>query len=104
MNITYLELCTTDLIAQRDFYSQVLELPVQLSADTLTVQAGNTELVFIQAPTDFDGAYHFAFNIPENQFHAAKSWISERIPLLQEESGKKEFHSEIWNSDSVYFK
>jgi hypothetical protein len=104
MNITYLELCTKDLVAQQDFYSQVLELPVESSADKLTVKAGSTELMFIQAPTDFDGAYHFAFNIPENQFHAAKKWISTRISLLHEESGKDEFESESWDSQSVYFK
>src|ERR1044071_7644815 len=102
MNITYLELCTTDLIALRDFYSQVLELPVELSADQLTVQAGITELVFMLAPVDFDGAYHFAFNIPENQFHAAKQWISTRIHLLHEESGKDEFESESWDSNSSF--
>ncbi len=104
MNIIYLELCTTDLIAQRDFYSQVLELPVELSVDKLTVKAGSTELVFIKAPVDFDGAYHFAFNIPENQFHEAKEWIAARIPLLHEESGKDEFESESWDSQSLYIK
>src|SRR5262245_54691838 len=104
MNIAYLELPTRDLVAQRDFYSQVLELPVNLSAEKLEVQAGETVLVFIQAEPDFDGAYHFAFNIPENQFLSAKAWISERIPLLHDENGEDEFASESWNSQSVYFK
>jgi hypothetical protein len=104
MNITYLELPTKDLIMQRDFYAQILELPVELSVDKLAVQVGSTEFVFTQAPVDFDGAYHFAFNIPENQFRAAKVWISSRIPLLHEESGKDEFESESWDSQSVYFK
>jgi hypothetical protein len=104
MNIKSLELYAKDLIAQRDYYSQVLELPVKLSAEKLEVQAGETKLIFTQADTDFDGAYHFAFNIPENQFHAAKAWISNRIPLLHDETGKDEFESESWNSNSVYFK
>ena len=104
MNITRLELSTVDLQAQRDFYSNVLELQVDLSADRLEVQAGNTILVFTQAPSNFDGAYHFAFNIPENQFSAAKGWISSRIPLLHDETGKEEFDSASWNSHSVYFK
>jgi catechol-2,3-dioxygenase len=104
LNISYLELSAKDLRAQRDLYTNILELPVKLDSSILEVKTGKTALLFIQAPTDFDGAYHFAFNIPENQFHAAKSWISERIPLLHEESGKEEFHSESWNSDSVYFK
>ena len=104
MEITRLELCAQDLIGQQDFYLQVLELPVDFSAEKLEVQAGNTNLVFTQAEPDFDGAYHFAFNIPENQFLAAKAWISERIPLLHDESGQAEFASESWNSHSVYFK
>lgn len=104
MNITYLELPAIDLIAQRDFYSQILALPVHLSAEKLEVQAGETELVFTRADPDFDGAYHFAFNIPENQFRAAKAWISERIRLLDDENGQDEFTSESWNSQSAYFK
>lgn len=104
MNITYLELPARDLIAQRDFYSRVLELPVELSADRLELKAGKTTLAFIRAETDFAGAYHFAFNIPENQFPAAKEWLSNRILLLKDESGKDEFTSENWNSNSFYFK
>jgi hypothetical protein len=104
MNITYLELPARDLMTQRDFYSQVLELPVELSADRLELKAGKTTLAFIRAETDFAGAYHFAFNIPENQFPAAKEWLSNRILLLKDESGKDEFTSENWNSNSFYFK
>ena len=104
MNITRLELLTLNLQAQRDFYANILEMPVEPTSSNLEVKAGQTELIFSQAPADFDGAYHFAFNIPENQFPAAKKWISERIPLLRDETGKDEFNSESWNSDSVYFK
>jgi hypothetical protein len=104
MNITKLELPTIDLGAQKHFYENILELPVKLTSSNLEVKAGTTELIFIQPSTHFDGAYHFAFNIPENQFPAAKKWISERIALLRDETGKDEFNSESWNSDSVYFK
>ena len=104
MNITRLELLAADLQAQRDFYANMLELPAKLTPSGLEVKTRKTDLVFTQARADFDGAYHFAFNIPENQFHAAKAWISQRSPLLRDESGKDEFNSESWNSDSVYFK
>lgn len=104
MNIRKLELLTANLQVQKDFYENILEIPVTLTSSNLEVKAGQTELVFTQAPADFEGAYHFAFNIPENQFHAAKKWISERIPVLRDESGKDEFNSDSWNSDSVYFK
>jgi catechol-2,3-dioxygenase len=104
MVITGLELLTLDLHAQKDFYANILELPVELTSSGLEVKAGETDVLFTQAPPDFDGAFHFAFNIPENQIHAAKDWISNRVPLLRDESGKDEFASESWNSHSVYFK
>lgn len=104
MKITYLELPTKDLHAQRDFYAKVLELPAELNSSGSVVRAGNTDILFTQAAPDFEGAYHFTFNIPENQFHAAKEWISSRLKLLQDEDGKNEFASESWNSNSVYFK
>jgi hypothetical protein len=105
MNIKRLELLTANLNIQKDFYENILELPVKLTSSNLEVKAGQTELIFTQAPADdFDGAYHFAFNIPENRFQAAKAWISGRNPLLRDENGKDEFNSENWNSDSVYFK
>ena len=103
MKITRLELLTNDLQAQRDFYADVLELPVNLTSSGLEVQAGETELVFKQAWSDFDGAYHFAFNIPENQYDAAKRWIKSRISLLKDKTGKEDFESKTWRSDSVYF-
>lgn len=103
MNITRLELLSADLEAQKDFYANVLELPVRRDSSILEVKAGQTELFFTESPK-FDGAYHFAFNIPENQFDSAKIWISSRVLLLRDEAGKDEFHSENWNSSSVYFK
>jgi len=104
MNIIRLELPTKDLIAQQDYYANVLELPVTLSAEQLEVKAGGTILVFTQADANFDGAYHFALNISENRFHSAKAWVASRTPLLKDTAGKDEFQSEDWNSDSVYFK
>ncbi|MEP7135877.1 MAG: hypothetical protein ABI904_13180 [Chloroflexota bacterium] len=104
MKITRFELPAKDLPAQMNFYSSALGLPVTLSDTRLEIKAGKTDLVFTQATSDFDGAYHFAFNIPENQFSAAKAWISSRIPLLHDETGRDEFDSDSWNSNSVYFK
>jgi catechol-2,3-dioxygenase len=103
MNISRLELSAKDLPAQRDFYGNILELPVTLDSATLDVKAGETNLVFTQAPSEFMGAYHFAFNIPQNQYQAAKQWIASRIPLLQDNTGKEDFESTTWNSTSLYF-
>jgi catechol 2,3-dioxygenase-like lactoylglutathione lyase family enzyme len=104
MDIIYLELPAKDLQAQKKYYSEALGLPVKISAGRLEVQAGKTELVFTQSHLRFEGAYHFAFNIPENQFRDAKDWIDRRVPLLKDVDGRDEFSSESWNSHSVYFK
>lgn len=104
MNITYLELRTKDLQKQYDFYSNILGLSVNRLSTKLEIQTGTTTLVFTQAEPDFDGAYHFAFNIPENQLAAAILWSSGRFPLLHDDTGKEIFDSKSWNSDSVYFK
>ncbi len=104
MFINRLELPTLDLIAQRDYYANVLELPVQLEGDSLLVKAGRTDLVFTQASSGWEGAYHFCFNIPENQFPLAKAWLSARIPLLKDEKRNDEFTGKSWNSISLYFK
>jgi catechol-2,3-dioxygenase len=104
VNITGLELAIKDLQAQKDFYTKILELPAKSTSSGLEVKAGKTEILYTQAPPDFEGAYHFAFNIPENLFRQAKAWISSRVPLLRDESGKDEFPFEAWNSHSLYFK
>lgn len=104
MRIKRLNILTDDLIAQKEYYSNVLELPVHLEEDDLLVQAGKTEIIFTQSPAHWTGAYHFAFNIPENQFLQAKGWLSKRIPLLKDAQGNDEFKSETWNSISLYFK
>jgi hypothetical protein len=103
MNIQRIELLTVDLEAQRDFYTNILELPTEPTPSQLLVKAGATEILFTQAPSGFDGAYHFAFNIPENQYLKAKQWASGRFTLLRDKSGKEDFPSQSWNSDSFYF-
>jgi hypothetical protein len=103
MNILELEISAVDLPAQRDFYANVLELPVTLDSAILEVKAGQTVLRFTQAPSEFIGAYHFAFNIPENQYQAAKQWIASRVPLLRDKTGQEDFESQSWTSTSLYF-
>ena len=104
MLIKRLELLTSDLIHQREFYSTVLELPAQLEKDSLLIQAGKTNLIFKQAPADWQGAYHVCFNIPANQFVNAKAWLTSKISLLKDEKGNDEFTGGSWNSSSTYFK
>jgi catechol-2,3-dioxygenase len=74
MRISQLELWTSRLSEQRRFYAQVLGLPVtDDGAQRFTLQVGETRLVWHQAVVLLPGVYHFAFNIPENQFAVAKA-------------------------------
>jgi catechol 2,3-dioxygenase-like lactoylglutathione lyase family enzyme len=103
MNFQKVELLSVNLQAQKDFYTNTLGLATEATVAGLLVQTGTTEILFRPAPSNFDGAYHFAFNIPENQYQNAKQWISARVPLLKDKSGKEDFGSESWNSESLYF-
>lgn len=104
MLIKRLQLLTLDLVKQKEFYSSILDLPVNSENDSLYIQAGKTDLIFKQAPSGWEGAYHFCFNIPENKFVECKQWISEKIPLLKDDKGNDEFIGDAWNSSSIYFK
>ncbi|MBI3152003.1 MAG: hypothetical protein HYZ21_07725 [Chloroflexi bacterium] len=104
MFIRRLEILTLDLVAQKEYYASLLELPVRLEGDSLFVQAGKTDLVFTQAPVHWVGQYHFCFNVPENKFEQAKAWLSAKTSLLQDDKGNDEFKSPTWNATSLYFK
>jgi catechol-2,3-dioxygenase len=103
VHITSLRLLAPDLPAQAAFYTRVLGLPlIHDDADELTFQAGATRLSFAAAPAGDQGAYHFAFNIPENQFASAKAWLAARVPLLRNQDGADEFDFSHWDAHAVY--
>ena len=105
MQITRLELHTSDLKEQALFYGETLGLDTRIIAGTqVLVRAGASELVFTQAEENRHCLYHFAFNIPENQFETAKKWLGLRAGLLANEDGNTTINSETWNSQSLYFK
>ena len=104
MDIRELRLVTSDLAMQRDFYAHCLSLTASIATpDRLTLQIGTSRLIFIQAPLDAHQIYHFAFNIPSQQFAEAKAWIARRVPLLTDHSGADEFYFEAWNAHALYF-
>lgn len=103
MRIHELRLPTTDLPAQLAFYRDVLRLPVvESGAEHLAVQAGTTRLVFT-SEGEAAPVYHFAFNVPRNQFASARQWIEARVPLIPDTKGALTWHSDGWNADMLYF-
>lgn len=100
-----LVLYNNDLSAQLHFYTEVLGLPLAGPAEPaqFTVQTGRSQLTFVQAKEGENGRYHFAFNIPPNQFNEAKQWLSGRAPLIKDEQGRDEFDFRSWNARAFYF-
>jgi len=100
MYIDSLTLQAPDLPALHAFYGDRLGLPVTAYSTTeLRLHIGASELIF----TPGEGTYHFAFNIPENQFHPAYDWLTARVPPIADKSGQRAFHFADWQADSVYF-
>lgn len=100
------ELClrTHLLEQQREFYTRALGLPLQTqSADQFTLTVGASALTFTACRPLTACLYHIAFNIPAQQFAAAKAWLGERAPLITDPSGADTFHFADWNADAVYF-
>ncbi|WHT49401.1 hypothetical protein QNH10_07635 [Sporosarcina thermotolerans] len=73
-------LYTNNVKALRRFYGNVLELDITESApEQFTVRIGESLLTFKH--TDQPAFYHFAINIPGNQFSMMKYWITDRVTL-----------------------
>ena len=104
MHILDLHLFTSALVGQRDFYAHLLDRsPLISTAEWVSFQVGSSRLTFEQAPAVLPGSYHFAFNIPENQFEAAKTWTRRYVTLLTDETGADAFYSENWDAHYLYF-
>jgi catechol-2,3-dioxygenase len=103
MHIRELALTTSNLAAQRAFYTDLFGLhPIAESPGMLSFQIGATHLSFRQDDACND-TYHYAFNIPENQIAAAAAWVSQRTPLITA-AGQTIFSFENWNAHAIYFR
>ena len=99
MRIQQLILRCADCETQSAFYRVSLGLPVTRDASSLNVQIGSSELRFTQQ-TGFEGRYHVAFDVPNNQFADAVAWLEARVPIF---GAERVYHGDNWNADSVYF-
>lgn len=92
---------TNKLKQLQRFYGNILELPITASSDEqFTVKVGTSEISFRQS--DQPSFYHFAINIPGNQFSLMKYWLKDRL-TLNRESGIDEVYFPSFDADSVYF-
>ena len=101
MTIEHLQIRTSQLAKQLQFYREVLQQEVtQATADRFEVKMGYSTLEFIADPSATP--YHIAFHIGGNLETSALQWLQSRVAILRD--GKHEivdFRS--WNAKSIYF-
>lgn len=83
------------------FYQNVMELDIVDATDQqFSVIVGETLLIFIKS--EQVATYHFAINIPGNQFTIMKHWIKDRL-TLNTEGAIDEIYYSTFDADSMYF-
>lgn len=104
MNIKKLNLQTAYLKTLQEFYTSVLELPVEQPHEKkIEITIGNSDLIFTET-TSGEPFYHYAINIPSNKIEEAKDWLSKKIKLLWMEDYKSHIADFVnWHAKSVYF-
>lgn len=94
-------LYTNQLEDMKGFYEYQLGFRIIEEDETsFTLAIGKSQLVFKESQSS--AVYHFAFNIPGNQFTLAKFWASERVTLNRQE-GMDEIYYANFDADAFYF-
>ncbi len=101
MYIHHLQLYTSNLQEQKQFYTQILRAKlIAATSQQFTLQLGRSQLTFEERKES--KPYHFAFNIPSYQEVEAWRWLQERVPILKDEEAPiVDFPN--WNAKAIYF-
>ncbi|MEP6930800.1 MAG: VOC family protein [Flavobacterium sp.] len=103
MKLEHIQITTNNIETTKAFYKDILGLLIlEKSNESVTVQAGNSILKFVENP-QFDSIYHFAFNIPENKLDEAIEWCKNKVNLITIEDKNVIANFENWNANTVYF-
>ncbi|MFD6441335.1 VOC family protein [Peribacillus sp. NPDC060186] len=103
MLINKVSLIASNIAEMKKFYVELLNAKLlDESHHGFTIKAGDSELVFTETKHGREPFYHFAFNIPSNQFQEAKQWIKGRTTLNTEDGDDEVYFSHL-NAHSLYF-
>ncbi|MGE7673248.1 VOC family protein [Lysinibacillus sp. NPDC094403] len=103
MKIKSLTLQTDNLQTMKEFYINKLGfLMIVETRDSFQIQTGTSILEFTNRDTVSKPYYHFAFNIPANQFEEAKFWLKNKVQLLTED-GEDEVNFSHLPAHAIYF-
>jgi catechol-2,3-dioxygenase len=103
MNLLEIQLLTADISQTKKFYHEILGMEILHADDSsLKFSAGLSTLSF-KTTNNQNPFYHFAFNIPANQFEEALAWASKRVQLLPITPGSAIADFKNWNAKAFYF-
>ncbi|MCM3757558.1 hypothetical protein M3197_08650 [Sporosarcina aquimarina] len=103
MEIKLLTLQTTELEKMKAFYTQHLGFIIcGENTNGFQIRVGSSILEFTNEKVVGEPYYHFAFNIPANQFQEAKEWLKGKTTLLLED-GEDEADFSFWPAHACYF-
>lgn len=87
----------------KQFYSEILGLPIgETAAESFWIQAGESKLIFEQS-TSSKAFYHFAFTIPANQLEEAGQWLQNKGISLYTKDNENQYFFEDWDATASYF-
>lgn len=103
LDIIQVTLQTSKLNEMKLFYENILGFNVlEAHHNQFTFKAGLTTIVFCDEHVQNNPFYHFAFDIPSNQFTEAKQWIKKKVSLLIEDDADEVYFEGI-HAKSIYF-
>ena len=103
MEIKSLTLQTDHLQSMKEFYINKLGfLLIAEDEESFQIQTGTSVLEFTKRNIGSKPFYHFAFNIPANQFNEAKFWLKNKVQLLTED-GEDEVNFSHLPAQAIYF-
>lgn len=103
MDINKVVIHTSKLQETKNFYHHVLGFQlITTNENNFTIKVGSSLLEFLETKKDINPYYHFAFNIPSNQFQEAKFWAKTKVSLTVED-GEDEVYFKFLDAHSFYF-
>ncbi|WP_042477665.1 hypothetical protein [Bacillus ndiopicus] len=103
MDILNVVLKTNKLNEMKYFYKEKLGFLLEAeTANSFKINFGMSSIEFNNIDVEGNPYYHFACDIPSNQFKEAKEWIKKRTNLLTED-GEDEIDFTHLSAKSLYF-
>ena len=103
MDVKHVQLQTNKLQEMKTFYGELLGFTIlNLSSNCFQIQVGLSTIEFTNEGVEGKPFYHFAFDIPANQFAEAKEWLKTKTFLLKE-NGDDEVYFSFSVAKSCYF-